>query len=312
MRGLLDSVQGLLPTGIALLVAAAALGQGHPLNVSRGRPLQERLTQADVIAVVEVAGFPPGRIDVTTREALLGELPAHFAIKRSRSTPPPLAVGDRALVPLRGARPPYVLVDQPAETIRLTDATAETRWADAVRGTLREQENPDALADLMLGWVDQGPAALRDTAFASLLPLLRASPALLERVALDRAKAATAEEGTRDARAVSAMLARMSPAGLDRLIQGLAGGSPLEETGLSVALRAGALANHAELPRLFARAVRAENAELRRAAVRNPSVIAVLGASGEAQLRQLAEEDPDEAVRRAANETLGRLHRARR
>lgn len=312
MRRPVGSAAGWLYAGLALAVAADALGQGHPLTFARGRPIQERLAQADVVAVVEVTGLELGRIQVVTRTVLVGHPPPQFAIKRARSSSPPLAIGDLALVPLRGARPPYVLVDQPAETIRLNDSAAEARWTAAVRGTLDELENPEGLVDLMLGWVDQGPASLRDTAFASLMPLLRASPSLLERVALDRAGAATSPEGTANSRAVSAMLARLSAAGLSRLIERLAEDAPLEETGLSLALRAGAIGDHPELPKLFARAVAAEAPELRRLAVRHPSVISRLGPAGEEQLRQLAEDDPDEAVRRAATETLGRLHRARR
>ena len=291
-------------------LADGASAQGHPVFLGQSRPLQERVALADAIAVVDVVALQPGRLEAESRETLLGTLPRHITVKRTRSTPPPLVAGDRTLLLLRGARAPFVLVDRPGETIRLTSEEATVRWRDAVAGVIAARGDPKQLAALMLDWIDRGPPSLRDTGFASLQPLLAASPALRRRVALDRAEAAGDPARGPEVRATSALLAVSSPEGADRLVAVLAGDAPLEQTALSLALRAGALKGHRELGRLFQRALASDRAELRRLAVAQPAVVARLGETVLKQVERLAEEDPDPDVRRAATETVGRLHRS--
>ncbi len=292
-------------------LAGGAGAQGHPVFLGQGRPLQERVALAEAIAVVDVVAQEPGRLEAELRETLLGTLPPRFTVKRARSTPPPLAAGDRALLLLRGARAPFVLVDRPGETIRLTSEQAAARWKDAVAGVVAARGDPEQLAALMLGWIDQGPPALRDTGFASLQPLLATSPALHHRVAVDRAEAAGDPERGPEVRAASARLAVSSPEGARRLVLVLAADAPLEPTALSLALRAGALRGHPELGSLFQRALASDRADLRRLAVAQPAVVARLGEAALKQVERLASEDPDPDVRRAATETVGRLHRSR-
>ena len=93
---------------LALLApAAAASGQGigHPLPPGL-RPFHERLAQVDIATVVRVARVDEGRIEVVREEAIAGEPPERFEVKRSPLAPPPLATGDRALLLLRGDLPP--------------------------------------------------------------------------------------------------------------------------------------------------------------------------------------------------------------
>ncbi len=299
--------------GLALVVCGSpASGQGHPIGLTHGRPLQERIGQADLVVLCEVLSLSPGRIQLRRLEVLHGEAPDVFTVKRSRSDPPPLVVGDRAILPLQGARPPYVLVDHSSETIRLAHAEAEQRWSQAVRGVVEHRGDPERLAGLMLGWVDAGPVALRDAALASLLPLLGAEPELRLTISLARADAAADPQHSAPARAVSALLAQLTPEGTARLIDLYAAGAPLEEVALARALRAATLLGHPGLARLFERGLSANDPRLRKVAAAEPGAAARLGDDAVARLRQVAEEDPDPEVRRVANESLGRLHRARR
>ena len=87
------------------------------------------------------------------------------------TVPPPLATGDRALLLLRGARPPYVLVDEPSEVIRLSDDAMAARWSAATRAALAARGDPAALEAVYAEWVANGPSSLRDLGSAGLLAL---------------------------------------------------------------------------------------------------------------------------------------------
>lgn len=149
---------------------AVAQGLGHH-GVPPLRPLHQRLQAADVAAVVEVERIEAGRIAVTRHETIAGEAPETFAVKRSPLRPPPLATGDRALLLLRGARPPYVMADEPAEVIRLSDDAMAARWTGAVRAVATNGDDRDALVAIYREWVENGPASLRDLGRAGLLAL---------------------------------------------------------------------------------------------------------------------------------------------
>ncbi len=290
-----------------LCLSVGALADGHPRRAALIRPLQVRLAQADLVIVAEVVGLSDGRIDVAGVRPLWGAAPDRFQIKRRRSSPPPLAVDDRALLLLRGARAPYVLVDEPAETVRLVDARGEKAWSEAVQAVLAHPDDPSALAARMLGWIDRGPAALRDTALVSLGPLLEASESLRKEVALERADAAARSDLPREARAISAQLAAGSEQGQDRLVAELARAEELEATSLAMALRFASLRNHTDLASLYHRALRSEHPELRRIAAQDPNPARRLGESATSALTRIAADDPDELVQKAARKTLNRL-----
>jgi hypothetical protein len=161
----------LLP-GLLLACAAAAGAQPilHPVPFGP-RPLHVRLAGAELVAVVQVERVAEGRIALRLEDALAGAPPEAFEVKRSPLRPPPLATGDRALLLLRGARPPYVLADKPAEVIRLSDDAMAARWSAAVRAVLAAQGDPAALVAVYEEWVANGPASLRDLGSAGLLAL---------------------------------------------------------------------------------------------------------------------------------------------
>ena len=149
---------------------AAAQGIGHPVPPGQ-RPFHDRVAQLDVAAVVRVERVDEGRIDVVREAALAGAPPERFLVKRSPLSPPPLATGDRALLLLRGERPPYVLADQPFEVIRLEGDAMVARWSEAVRQVVAKRDAPAALVAVYLDWIDGGPETLRDAGESSLLDL---------------------------------------------------------------------------------------------------------------------------------------------
>jgi len=293
---------------LLLSVSVGALADGHPRRGALIRPLQDRLGQADLIVVADIVALSPGRIEVAVVSPLAGAAPDRFEVKRRRSSPPPLAVDDRALLLLRGARAPYVLVDEPAETIRLVGAPGEKTWTEAVQAVLAHRDDPSTLAVRMLGWIDDGPAALRDTALVSLLPLLEASEGLRDEVALERAAAAARSELPDEARAISAQLAGRSKHGMDQLVAELSRAEDLEATSLALAVRFGSLRDHPELAALYHRALRSNDPELRRVAAQDANAALHVGESAMSALTRIAADDPDELVRKAARNSLNRLH----
>jgi hypothetical protein len=157
---------------LALLLApvlASAQGIGH--GAMGLRPFHERVAQLEVAAVVRVERVDEGRIEVLREEALAGDPPERFLVKRSPLAPPPLASGDRALLLLRGARPPYVLADQPFEVIRIEGDAMAARWSEAVRQVVAHRDEPARLVSIYLDFVDTGPETLREIGESSLLAL---------------------------------------------------------------------------------------------------------------------------------------------
>ena len=157
---------------LALLLPGLARAQfaGHPLPPGP-RPFHDRVAEIEVAAVVLVEQVHEGRIGVRRETVLAGAPPERFEVKRSPLRPPPLATGDRALLLLRGARPPYVFADQPAEVIRLSDAAMTARWQETVRDVIAHRGDPAALVPVYLDCVDRGPETLREIGRSSLLDL---------------------------------------------------------------------------------------------------------------------------------------------
>ena len=156
--------------GLLLAGAAGAQPLGHPVPLGP-RPFHVRAAAAELVAVVRVERVAEGRIALRLEDALAGSPPEAFELKRSPLRPPPLATGDRALLLLRGDRPPYVLTDDPAEVIRLSDDAMAARWSAAARAALAARDDPAALAGVYRDWVENGPASLSDLGAAGLQAL---------------------------------------------------------------------------------------------------------------------------------------------
>lgn len=136
-------------------------------------PLHELAAAADVVVTGLVEDVGEGRIRLAARAALRGRPPQAFELKRSPLRPPQLAAGDRVLLFLRGARPPYVLVGEPDEVIRITSEAEEAAWRAEIPKLLAAGADPERLGAVYAGWLAAGPAALRDAAEWSLLGLPR-------------------------------------------------------------------------------------------------------------------------------------------
>ena len=122
----------LVTASVASAQPVPAHGQPRPL-----RPIHTRIGLADATALVTIEAVDSGRLHVRDAQSLIGSVAAQFEIKRSPSRPPPLEAGDHALVSLRGARSPYLLLDEPREVIELAGFDHWPRWREAI-ANLRE------------------------------------------------------------------------------------------------------------------------------------------------------------------------------
>lgn len=205
---------------LGLLLALAPRGagaQGHPIPPS-ARPLHARLALADVVVVAAIESVETGRIGVAVERLLLGDAPERFLVKRSPTQPPPLAPGERAVLLLRGARPPYVLVDEPRETIRLVGEANAERWPSAIAAVLERRDDPAGLVDLYVRWMDEGPATLRDLGAKALADRSAPFQPLPDELLIERADAALDPALSIEARRAAALLALRSPAATERML----------------------------------------------------------------------------------------------
>ena len=297
----------LLALGAALLLGQAAWAQ-HPIG-ARTRPLHTRLGLADAVAVASVAEVGVGRIRLEHARGLSGALPESFEVKRSPSAPPPLAAGDRALLLLRGARPPYVLVDQPEETIRLVDASSEERWAEAVSSWLRVRERPQAWVKLYLGWIDEGPDTLRDLAVQGLTDARAPFQPVSPEVFAGLARAAWDPERPLAARRAAALLASFEPGGGGALAAGLLA-APLDCDSVvaEAALRAAPRQAGDDPAPVLMRGLDHVDAEVRKTALQNAQTLTA-GVPPEllARVERVAREDAESWLRADAERALAAM-----
>ena len=288
-------------------LAAASAGAQHPVG-PRARAFHARLAQADAVAVATVKSVELGRLRFEDVRSLRGDVPNPFQVKRAPGAPPPLAAGDRVLLLLRGARPPYVLVDEPDETIRLADSASEERWSAAVLAWLAVRERPQAWVPLYLSWIDAGPDTLRDLAVQSLGDLAAPFQPLSPEVFVGLGTAAWDPARSLAARRAAAQLAFLSPEGSEALAEGLFAATDADpviaQAALRVAPRQGARASA-----LLLRGLEHGDAEVRRTALRTARG---LGAGADAELRAAVERiagDPaaESWLRADAQETLAAL-----
>jgi hypothetical protein len=283
----------------SLVLVDAAWGM-HPLPLGP-RPLHLRLAEADVIALATVADQNEGRISLRDVEILRGRAPERFEIKRAPGNPPPLAVGTSALLLLRGARPPYVLVDEPRELQVLRDGQAAQVWREAVSQLLAAGSDRDAQLAVYLGWLDGGDDSLREAAGAALLDARSGLLPIGAARALERARAALDPARPETARRVSALLALSQPEAIATLLAGMAN-SPPDPQVFEIAVRTG-LAGHVPAAEdLLLRSLSDPSGDIRFLAVR----LAGTYGSGAAldRVHELATTDSDERVRREAQEVI--------
>lgn len=271
----------------------------------QARTLHQRLELADAVVIAWIEAVDAGRLRVRATRVLEGDPPESFEIKRSPSRPPPLEEGDRVLLLLRGARAPFVLVDEPQETIRLADDEAETRWGSAVAALLATGDAV-ARARVYLEWIAEGPATLRDLASAGLTSertSLDSLPPDLFQPLVDVAWDADRPLG---ARRTAAMLAARSPHAAEQLLEGV--GAHRDEGDVVVgvlALRAGVFHRSPQVQQALANALGSPSAELRLGALRSVAALQPEPSAEFAQrLTALATNDGDERVRAEAQRML--------
>ena len=287
---------------IALLYLAPPARAQHPLP-SAGRPLHVRIAAADVVAVATIGRIDEGRIEVRDATILRGTAPKTFEIKRSPGRPPPFVTGGPAVLLLRGARPPYVLVDEPREVILPSDAVAARRWTDALHALFDAGADPDALLHTYLLWLDGDDETLREAAAAALSDARAPFLPLGAADAVDRARAATDPRRGAANRRVSALLAATHPAGADALLSAIPGAAE-DPRVVATALRATTNAPRELREAAMLRALGHEDREIRRAALLSAPLVWTPAVS--AKVREIAASDPDPGVRTDASDAMTR------
>jgi hypothetical protein len=257
---------------LVLALAPTARAQ-HPLPQG-SRPLHVRIAAADVVAVGTIGAIHDGRVEIRDATVLRGDAAASFEIKRSPAKALPFATGVPAVLLLRGARAPYVLVDEPREIVLLRDSADAKRWTEALRALEAASAEPNRLLQIYLAWLDGDEETLRDA-------VLRAH------AALDPARAAPA-------RRISALLAVTQPDGADALVAGIPGESADPQV-TAIALRAATSVAREQRAAALLRALADEDRDVRRAALQ--AAPALWNDAVAAKVAGMATSDPDPRAR---------------
>lgn len=290
------------PLALAALLAWAGAAPAQHGMASGPRPLHLRLAAADVVAIATVADVRPGRVALRDAIVLHGEAPPAFELKRAPSREIPYAVGLRLVLPLRGARSPYVLEDDARELVVLRDDAAVAAWSEALRALLAAGGDREALTTTYLGWLDGGEEGLREVAAAALVDPRSALLPLSPERTLERAHAALDPALPAPARRVSAILAGGRPEGTRALLDAALADPAADPQVVETVLRDAVAERVPGADDALVAALGHGSASVRRAAVR------LAGSSGSpaalARLPALATSDPDEGVRRQAAKVM--------
>ena len=285
---------------LVLGLAPAARAQ-HPLPQGP-RPLHLRIAEADVVAIGTIGPISDGRVEVRDATVLRGDAPAAFAIKRSPAHSPPFVTGVPAVLLLRGARSPYVLVDEPREVVLLRDAADAKRWSSALQALFAASGDPNQLLPTYLAWLDGDDENLRDAAGAALINFGAPFVALGRDDALRRAAAAMDPHREATARRVSAQLAMTQSDGAAALVEGIPGGAA-DPRVVSTALLGPAVQRELRVAALL-RALAHEEPDVRRAALFAAPLLWTDAVA--AKVAELAAQDPDPGARADAQEAKAR------
>jgi hypothetical protein len=282
---------------LGVLLAAAASAQ-HPLPQGP-RPLHTRLAAADVVAIATIGPISADRVEIRDAAILRGDAPADFEIKRSPAKPPPFVTGVPAVLLLRGARPPYVLVDEPREVVLLRDASDAKRWTDALRALFDTGADPQSLLHIYLVWLDGDDEGLREAAAAALADSHAPFLPLASEDALARARAAVDPRRAAPARRVSALLAMTNPDGAAALVAAVPGDSADPQVTMT-ALRAATPVPRELRVAALLRALDSDQRDVRRAALDAAPKLWTDAVA--AKVAEMAASDPDPRVRADAQD----------
>ncbi len=285
--------------------AAGAIGLGHGLP-QPPRGLHERLERVDAVAIATVEQIDLGRIRVRDARAVVGALTARFEVKRAPSAPPPLEPGDRVLLLLRGARPPFVLVDEPREVTVLGEGAAEDAWSQGLLDLLAADGAADRIASTYLRWIQVPDDDLRRIAGQTLSTAPELMAALSPQQVAERVRVATDPGAPVGARRSSALVALASERGAAALIPKLPGDDGLAGPEVLVAgIRWGMAWDAPAAVELFQRALADPRPDVRRAALGFSAIF--LGAPAtRAAIARVAAHDPKPELRAIAAKVLRR------
>ena len=204
---------------------------------------------------------------------------------------------------MRGARPPYILVDDSDETRTLVDAASEVLWREAVREVHRNLGA--GLLDVYRSWLDGAQAPLRRAAVIGLgdpeAPFQPLPPLVANRLA----RLAIDPDADLELRRLSGRVATQSEVGRRALLARLPGGDGADSQVLAQALRIAAIEANPLASDALQRALRHPRVEIRLSALRIGPIFAEDTATRR-EFERLAAEDPDPRVRAAALRALGR------
>ncbi len=285
--------------------AQAQMGaHGALLRRPEPRPLRARLALADAVAIATVDRVELGRIFVRSGEPVLGEVPGTFELKRAPSEPPPLEPGDEAVLLLRGARSPYVLVDEPFELVVLADAEGRARWREALRAHRAAGDRADDLLALYTGWLSSADPDLARAAVVGLgdprAPFRPVGPELLERLA----RIAVDPDRDPELRRTASQVLLAADPGAEALLALLPGGPGADPQILVSAISVAAVRGRRDVRDVIGRALVHPDAAIRMTALRLGRYAALDPEMGK-EVARMAAEDPDERVREAARRALG-------
>jgi hypothetical protein len=287
----------LLAMGIALAPVASAQ---HP-RPKGPRPLHVRIAAADVVAIATIGPSSEGRIEIRDAMVLRGDAPADFEIKRSPGNPPPFVTGVPAVLLLRGARPPYVLVDEPREVTLLRDENDAQRWSEALKTLVDAGADPDGLLETYLAWLDGDDETLREAAAPALFDSHAPFLPLGAGDAVARAQIAVDPKRSPATRRSSAMLALTNAEGAAALMDAVPGAAADPQV-VAMVLRAVIPVSREARVAAVQRALDSDASEVRRAGLfAAPSLWTDAVAK---KVSGLAAHDPDPDVRTEAAEAV--------
>ena len=134
--------------------AAAQLDHTQLLGFFAEPPLHARLAAADAAVIADVDAVEMGRIRLRGAATLFGiSNGRELVVKRAPTHPPPLAPGERALLLMKGSRPPYVLADAHEDILKITGSEMEARWNRAVKDLRAALAQPEEMTTHYLAWV---------------------------------------------------------------------------------------------------------------------------------------------------------------
>jgi hypothetical protein len=293
------------PQTLAVLVLVLGLVPAahaqHPLPQGP-RPLHLRIAESDVVAVGTIGPITDGRIEIRNATVLRGAAPAAFAIKRSPAKSPLFVTGVPAVLLLRGARSPYVLVDEPREIVLLRDAADAKRWSSALQALSDASADPNRLFQIYLAWLDGDDENLREAAGAALTDSRAPFPPLARDAALVRAAAAVDPHRAATARRVSAQLAMTQSDGAAALVTAIPG-SAADPQVVAAALHGASVDRELRVAALL-RALADEEHDVRRVALFAAPLLWTDAVA--AKVAELAAQDPDPGARADAQEAKAR------